>query len=243
LLHRGGADRRRRRRRTPAWGRESKGQLRRGAPGAGLGRRRAAQAAADGLASRPGRGAQGRRQGRAGRRHQSDPARSGLCSGALTELAGFVAAVREVPFAMGCLGGIRAPALARRGRAWRRARRIYVDNKGKVSSQRNSIRAAPRVSLLRSQIAAQCQAMDHTNFSQTPLRHVPRWLPRFPKGWKARPHGHSEAAAKDEEDIREVSTVMANGNGVRRAMPENMEKVSFRLGEKCRRRHVAPPER
>ncbi|OEL35258.1 Cytochrome P450 709B2, partial [Dichanthelium oligosanthes] len=35
---------------------------------------------------------------------------------------------------------------------------VYVVNKGKVSSQRNSIRAAPRVSPLRSQIAAQCQA-------------------------------------------------------------------------------------
>ncbi|OEL24972.1 hypothetical protein BAE44_0014009 [Dichanthelium oligosanthes] len=132
----------------------------------------------------------------------SDPARPVLCSGALAELAGFVAAVREVPFAKGL------------------PRRDPGSGAGKV---RESFAAAG---------------------AEPPLRHVPRWLPRFPEGWEARSHGHGEAAGKDEEDMREVSTVMANGNGVRRAVPENREKVSFRLGEKRRRRrHVAPPER
>ncbi|OEL17072.1 hypothetical protein BAE44_0021909, partial [Dichanthelium oligosanthes] len=298
-----------------------KGEQRVASPGCARGRA-GAQACGSGGGGRLGLAARARRSGAAarpaGRRHQSDPARSRLCSGALAELAGFVAAVRELPFAKGLprrdpgsgAGKARESLAARaaveklvlgataRGGFVRFKADIpttiskgapdfcsvYVVNKGKVSSQPNSIRAAPRVSPLRSQIAAPCQAstgrrsidhhpaiparmsnssadsydhsfkmsqtpskwggsMHHTNFSQTPLRHVPRWLPHFPKGWEARPHGHGEAAAKDEEDIREVSTVMANGNGVRRAVPENMENVSFRLGEKRRRRHVAPPER
>ncbi|CAL5019027.1 unnamed protein product [Urochloa decumbens] len=148
----------------------------------------------------------------------SDPTRPVLCSGALAELARFVAAVAEVPF---------AKPLPRRdpgsgdGKRW------------------ESFAAAER---------------------EPPLRHVPRWLPRFPNGWEERLRGRVEAAAKDEAtlmangDAVEVATLMANGDAVevatlmanggavengRRAVPENREKVSFRFGE-MRRRHVVP---
>ncbi|CAO1939634.1 unnamed protein product [Urochloa humidicola] len=133
----------------------------------------------------------------------SDPTRPVLCSGALAELAGFVAAVAEVPF---------AKPLPRRdpgsgaGKGW------------------ESFAASER---------------------EPPLRHVPRWLPRFPDGWEEeRLRGRVEAAAAKDEatlmangDAVEVAILMTNGdsgkNG-RRAVPENREKVSFRLGEKKR---------
>ncbi|TKW41077.1 hypothetical protein SEVIR_1G290450v4 [Setaria viridis] len=136
----------------------------------------------------------------------SNPARPVLCSGALAELAGFVAAVTEVPF---------AKPLPRRdpgsgcGKGW------------------ESFAAAER---------------------EPPLRHVPHWLPRFPEGWEERLRGSVEAAAaKDDEDTGGVITVMPNGivveNGRRAAVPENREKVSFRLREKRRRRLAVPPEK
>ncbi|CAN6233830.1 unnamed protein product [Urochloa humidicola] len=150
----------------------------------------------------------------------SDPLRPVLCSGALAELADFVAAVTEVPF---------AKPLPRRdpgsgaGKGW------------------ESFAAVER---------------------EPPLRHVPHWLPRFPEGWEERSCGRVEAAAKDEAtlmangDAVEVATLMTNGdeatlmaNGdavekARRAVPENREKVSFRLAEeRRRRRHVVPPEK
>lgn len=135
----------------------------------------------------------------------SDPARPVLCSGALAELARFVAAVTEVPF---------AKPLPRRtpgsgaGKGW------------------ESFAAAER---------------------EPPLRHVPHWLPRFPDGWEERLHGRGEAAAMEEEDTGKVVTVMANGNLVengRSSVPENREKVLFRLGSTPRRRRQAvPPEK
>ncbi|KAL6634969.1 hypothetical protein ACP70R_027640 [Stipagrostis hirtigluma subsp. patula] len=139
----------------------------------------------------------------------SDPARPVLCSGALAELAGFVAAVREVPFAKpvprreagGGGGG---------GKGW------------------SSFAAAGM---------------------EPPVGHVPRWLPRFPEGWweEQRVRGRGEPAAKDEEDTGEVVTVMANGNvdlklEGRGAVPERREKVSFRVGDK-RRRRAGPDKR
>ena len=53
----------------------------------------------------------------------SDPAWPVLCSGALAELAGFVDAVKEVPFANPCRGWIRAPALLARFERASRLRR------------------------------------------------------------------------------------------------------------------------
>jgi transcription initiation factor TFIID subunit 8 len=134
----------------------------------------------------------------------SDPARPVLCSGALAELARFVDAVTEVPFAKPLP---RRDPCSGAGKAW------------------ESFAAAER---------------------EPPLRHVPHWLPRFPEGWEERLRGRGEAAAKDDDDTGEVMTVMPNGivlqNGRRAAVPENREKVSFRLREKRRRRHAVPPE-
>ncbi|CAN6253651.1 unnamed protein product [Urochloa humidicola] len=133
----------------------------------------------------------------------SDPSRPVLCSGALAELADFVAAVTEVPF---------AKPLPRR------------DPGSGAAKGWESFAAAER---------------------EPPLRHVPHWLPRFPEGWEERSCGRVEAAAKDEAtlmangDAVEVATLMANGDAVekaRRAVPENREKVSFRLAEERRRR-------
>jgi transcription initiation factor TFIID subunit 8 len=133
----------------------------------------------------------------------SDPARPVLISGALAELAGFVAVVREVPF---------ANALPRR-------------EAGGRSKRWESFAAAGE---------------------KPPLRHVPRWLPRFPTGWEDQRNirgRRGEAAAKkseEEEDTGEVVTVIpANGDSVtarRRSVPEEREKVSFSLSGKKRRR-------
>ncbi|XP_062222324.1 transcription initiation factor TFIID subunit 8-like [Phragmites australis] len=126
----------------------------------------------------------------------SDPARPVLRSGALAELAGFVAAVREVPF---------AKPLPRR-------------DSGGAGKGWESFMAAGR---------------------EPPLRHVPRWLPRFPEGWEERTRGRGEVTTKDKEDTGEAVAVMLNGNGGlegRGAVPERREKVSFRVGKKKRRR-------
>jgi transcription initiation factor TFIID subunit 8 len=137
----------------------------------------------------------------------SDPARPVLISGALAELAGFVAAVREVPF---------AKALPRR-------------EPGGRSKRWGSFAAAGE---------------------EPPLRHVPRWLPRFPAGWENQRNirgRRCEAEAKkgEEEDTGEVVAVIpANGDSVtarRRAVPEEREKVSFSSSGKKRRR--AEPDR
>ncbi|XP_062220006.1 transcription initiation factor TFIID subunit 8-like [Phragmites australis] len=127
----------------------------------------------------------------------SDPARPVLRSGALAELAGFVAKVREVPF---------AKPLPRR------------DSGGGKGCE--SFAAVGR---------------------EPPLRHVPRWLPRFPERWEDRVRGRGELEAKTEEDTGEAVTVMVNGDGNggvegRGAVPEKREKVWFRVGKKKRRR-------
>ncbi|CAL4931507.1 unnamed protein product [Urochloa decumbens] len=135
----------------------------------------------------------------------SDPARPVLCSGALTELAGFVATVMELPL---------AKPMPRR------------DLGSDAGTGWESFAAAER---------------------EPPLRHVPRWLPRFPKVWEERLRGRVEAAAKDEEEgAVAVATLMANGDAVengKRAVSEKREKVSFRLGEQRRWQHVVPPEK
>lgn len=127
----------------------------------------------------------------------SDPARPVLCSGALAELAGFVAAVREVPFAK------------------------PLPRPDPESAKRwESFAAAGR---------------------EPPLRHVPQWLPTFPEGWVERLPGRGEVSA--QYDVTgEVVAVTVNGNcreNGRRALPENRERVSFRLGQN-RWRRVMP---
>lgn len=127
----------------------------------------------------------------------SDLTRPLLCSGALAELAQFVAAVREVPFAkplprrdLGCGSGGGWESFAAAGR-------------------------------------------------EPPLRHVPQWLPCFPEGWEEQLSVRSQVAANDEKDTEQAVTVM-NGND-KRGMPENREKLSFRLGQK--RRRVKPSDK
>ncbi|KAF8729758.1 hypothetical protein HU200_017726 [Digitaria exilis] len=188
----------------------------------------------------------------------SDPARPVLCSGALAELARFVDAVTEVPFAKplprrapgsGARKGWESFAAAEREPPLRHVPHWLPRFPEGWEERFHGRGEATAKDEDTGEVAVKGSESFAAAHREPQLRHDPHWRPRFAEGWeeRLRLRGRDETAAKDEEDTGEVVTVMANGNLVengRSSVPENREKVLFRLGDKWRRRRQAlPPEK